>query len=84
MIPRSRYAVTVPVGSIAEVLLPKLGRGSGVGVKEGGKTVWAGGKLVGGGGVVAGVLRGAELEHEISIEVGSGSYDFSVHSPASF
>ncbi len=64
--------VTVPVGSIAEVYLPKIG--GGIEILEGDKVVWKAGEL----SKVEGILSAREEDDRIIIEVGSGSYSFTV------
>ena len=72
------YGVTVPMGSIATVVLPTMGHPSAT-IDEANLTVWGAGKFVGGG--ISGV-RGGSADAEggtVSIEVGGGSYSFRVH-----
>ena len=72
------YGVTVPMGSIATVVLPTMGHPSAT-IDEANLTVWGAGKFAGGG--ISGV-RGGSADAEggtVSIEVGGGSYSFRVH-----
>ena len=62
----------VPVGSEAEIVLPKLNLRN-VLVAEGGKPVWAAGKFAPG---AEGVLGAAEVGATIVIKAGSGRYVF--------
>ncbi|MEM2698126.1 MAG: family 78 glycoside hydrolase catalytic domain [Ignisphaera sp.] len=64
--------VTVPVGSVAEVYLPKIGKE--VEILEGGKVVWKAGEL----SKVNGILSVREESDRVVIEIGSGSYSFEV------
>ncbi|MEM0227705.1 MAG: alpha-L-rhamnosidase C-terminal domain-containing protein, partial [Ignisphaera sp.] len=64
--------VTVPVGSVAEVYLPKIGKE--VKILEGGKVVWKAGEL----SKVNGILSVREESDRVVIEIGSGSYSFEV------
>ncbi|MCS7112010.1 MAG: family 78 glycoside hydrolase catalytic domain [Ignisphaera sp.] len=64
--------VAVPVGSTAEVHLPKMGKD--IEVLEGGRAVWKAGGLT----KVEGVLSAREEDGRIVIEIGSGSYSFEV------
>ncbi len=64
--------VTVPVNTMAEVSVPKLGLGA-VAVSEGGKAVWE--KSVFRPGV-AGIGAGEESGDAITFRVGSGLYNF--------
>jgi len=68
------YNVVVPVGSTARVFLPKMGKSS-VMITESQNTVWSSGAFVKG---VSGVLDGTDEGHEITLSVGSGSYNFIV------
>jgi hypothetical protein len=74
------YSVTIPVGSLAEVILPKMGMGAKVVIQESGHQVWANGHFV--GAAIAGLSSATALEHEVRVAAGSGSYTFTVHSPA--
>jgi alpha-L-rhamnosidase len=75
--------VTVPVGSIAQVVIPKDDEMGDVVVREGDRVVWEKGKFVPGTpGVISG-KEGAEpisflapTKEAISLEVGSGQYSF--------
>ena len=67
-----RLEVTVPVGSTAEVVVPKMNLRD-VEVREGGKPVWAEGKYVAG---APGVTSANESGDDIRIVVGSGTYVF--------
>jgi alpha-L-rhamnosidase len=67
-----RYEVTIPVGSNAEVVLPKFNFAS-VEVREGGKLLFKDGQLQPG---VAGVASVKEAEKTVTIEAGSGHYVF--------
>ena len=62
----------VPVGSEAEIVLPKLNLRN-VSVAEGGKPVWTDGKFAAG---AEGVLGAAEVGATIVIKAGSGRYVF--------
>jgi alpha-L-rhamnosidase len=67
-----RMDVTVPVGSTAEVIIPKLNLRN-VSVTEGGKIVWQDGAFRAG---ASGVSAARETSGAIIVEVGSGSYAF--------
>jgi alpha-L-rhamnosidase len=67
-----RMELTVPVGSVAEVHIPKLGLNEVV-VEESGRALWKAGKLEPG---VAGITSGKESASEIVFEIGSGAYVF--------
>jgi len=67
-----RLEITVPVGSTAEVHVPKLGLNN-VQVDEGGRAVWKGGKFEAG---ATGVTAAKEVGGSVVVEVGSGSYVF--------
>jgi alpha-L-rhamnosidase len=62
----------VPVGSEAEIVLPKFNL-RGIVVREGGKTIWTGNKFAPG---VPGVLGVQETAAAIEIKAGSGHYVF--------
>ncbi len=64
--------VTVPVGSSAEVVIPKLFLRN-VSVEEGGKPVWSKGVFQPG---VSGVTGARETSSAVIVEIGSGSYVF--------
>jgi alpha-L-rhamnosidase len=67
-----RVEAVVPVGSAAEILIPKFNLRN-VKVTEGGKTVWENGQYVAG---VAGVAGAADKDGLIRIKAGSGRYAF--------
>ena len=67
-----RMEVTVPVGSSAEVVIPKLNLRN-VSVEEGGKPVWQDGAFRPG---VSGVNTARETSNAVIVEIGSGSYVF--------
>lgn len=71
------YAVEVPTGSIATIVLPTMGRLSPT-IKEGNRTVWHRGQFVGGG--IAGVRSAIANAQSgtVSVEVGGGSYAWRV------
>ena len=70
-----RLEVIIPVGSTAEVHLPKLNNWQEVEVMESGRTVWKGDQLASG---VPGISAGRQTRDEIILEVGSGRYLFEV------
>ena len=80
------YTVTVPSGSTASVVLPTFGVKSsdtGLTVKEGGVAVWAKGAFVGSSvdGVVS-AAAGLDLSGpNVAVEIGSGTYTFTVFAP---
>ncbi|MHC4199007.1 MAG: family 78 glycoside hydrolase catalytic domain, partial [Planctomycetota bacterium] len=66
--------VAIPVGATATVSIPTPGREAAmVTVTEGGGAVWRDGAFVAG---VAGVTGGRQDEGFVTLEVGSGSYEF--------
>jgi len=67
-----RLEVTIPVGSEAEVRIPKLGRSS-VTVRESGKPVWAKDAFQPG---AAGVTGAKQDDQTVTFQVGSGHYVF--------
>ncbi len=67
-----RYEVTIPVGSEADIVLPKFNFRD-VEVKEGGKLVFQAGKFVAG---ADGVTGAKDAEKTVTIEAGSGHYVF--------
>jgi len=67
-----RVEAVVPVGSSAEIVIPKLNRRN-VTVTEGGQAVWQDGKFTAG---VAGVADATDGGGAIRITVGSGRYAF--------
>lgn len=67
-----RYEVTIPVGSGADIALPKFNLRDAE-VRESGKPVFQAGKFVAG---VAGVTSAKEDEKTVTIEAGSGHYVF--------
>jgi hypothetical protein len=62
----------VPVGSAAEVVIPKFNLRT-IKVTEGGKALWENGKFVAG---VPGVEGAADKDGAIRIKIGSGRYVF--------
>jgi hypothetical protein len=69
---RVRLEAVVPVGSTAEVVLPKFNF-KNVTVRESGQIIWeAGGFKTG----VSGVQKVEEKQNSLVIQVGSGRYDF--------
>jgi alpha-L-rhamnosidase len=70
-----RLEVIIPVGSTAEVHLPKLNNWQEVEVTESGRTVWKGDQFATG---VPGISAGRQTRDEIILEVGSGRYLFEV------
>lgn len=70
-----RLEVLIPVGSTAEIHLPKLNNWRDVEVTESGRTIWKGEKLVAG---AEGITAGKETRDEIVLEAGSGRYVFEV------
>jgi alpha-L-rhamnosidase len=67
-----RYEVTIPVGSDADITLPKFILRD-VEVRESGKPVFQAGKFMAG---VAGVTGAKEDEKTVTVEAGSGHYVF--------
>jgi len=67
-----RYEVTIPVGSDADIVLPKFNFRD-VEVHESGNPVFQGGKFLAG---AAGVTGAKEAERTVTIEAGSGHYVF--------
>jgi alpha-L-rhamnosidase len=67
-----RIEITVPVGSTAEVDIPKLGW-NGMTVKEGSVDVWKNGKFAAG---APGISSAQETLNAIVFQTGSGSYVF--------
>jgi len=67
-----RLKARIPVGSTAEIHLPKIG--GVVEVAEGGVTLWRGGPA----SRVPGILSAREEAGWVVVEVGSGSYSFEV------
>jgi len=67
-----RMEVTVPVGSTAEVIIPKMNLRN-ISVGEGGKPVWQDGAFRPG---VPGVSAARETSSAVIVQVGSGSYVF--------
>ena len=67
-----RVEVTVPFGSEAEVVIPKLGIRD-IKVSEGGQTIWAADKFVAGG---AGIGGAVDKDGAIRITTGGGRYVF--------
>ncbi len=67
-----RLEAVVPVGSSAEIRLPKFNWRE-IEVSESGRTVWKGDQFVSG---APGVNRAQQTRDEIVFEVGSGRYDF--------
>ncbi len=67
-----RVEVTIPFGSEAEVVIPKLGIRN-IRISEGGQPVWAGDKYVGG---AAGVAGAVDKDGAIRIQTGGGRYVF--------
>ena len=70
----AKVEVTVPFGSEAEVVIPKLNLRD-IKVSEGGKTIWADGKYVGG---VTGVAGAVDKDGAIRVQVGGGRYAFAL------
>jgi len=62
--------INVPVGSIAEIHLPKIEKE--IEIFEGGRSIWKNGKL----SIVEGIISAREEKDRIVIEIGSGSYSF--------
>ena len=69
-----RVEAVVPVGSAAEVVIPKFNLRN-VKVTEGGKAVWENGKFVPG---VAGVEGAVDKDGAVRIKIGSGRYAFTL------
>ena len=77
------YKVTVPVGSVATVVLPLMSAtAASVGVTEGGRSVYAKGSYVPGvKGITSAKLQqmyATGTAQAIAVEVGSGTYSFAV------
>ncbi|MGZ5556112.1 MAG: hypothetical protein ACXW3H_10565, partial [Candidatus Aminicenantales bacterium] len=68
----ARVEATIPFGSQAEVVIPKLGIRN-IKITEGGQTIWAGDTYVAG---VAGVLGAVDKDGTIRIQTGGGRYVF--------
>ncbi|MGZ5496735.1 MAG: alpha-L-rhamnosidase C-terminal domain-containing protein, partial [Candidatus Aminicenantales bacterium] len=68
----ARVEVTIPFGSQAEVVIPKLGIRN-IKITEGGQTIWAGDTYAAG---VAGVLGAVDKDGAIRIQTGGGRYIF--------
>lgn len=66
--------VTLPVNSRATVSVPKMGL-LRVTITEGSETVWVDGAFVGG---VQGITGGSESAGDVTFEVGSGDYSFTM------
>jgi alpha-L-rhamnosidase len=69
-----KLEVTIPVGSEAEIYLPKLGRASVV-VRESGKAVWAKDAFQAG---AAGLTGAKQTDQAVVLQTGSGRYVFEV------
>jgi alpha-L-rhamnosidase len=69
-----KLVIDVPVGSMAELHLPKIAKS--VEVVESGKTIWREGKFT----PTEGIISAKEEKEEIVIEIGSGSYNFELTS----
>jgi alpha-L-rhamnosidase len=67
-----RVAVTIPFGSEAEVVIPKLGIRD-IKISEGGQTIWADGHYVAG---AAGVSGAVDKDGAIRVRTGGGRYVF--------
>jgi alpha-L-rhamnosidase len=67
-----RVEVTIPVGSEAEVVIPKLGIRD-VRVTESGKTIWTGDKFIAG---PAGITAAEDKDGAIRVRTGGGRYTF--------
>jgi len=67
-----RVEVIVPMGSEAEIVIPKLGIRN-ITVTESGRTVWAGDKFHAG---IDGIVDGADKDGAIRVKTGSGRYVF--------
>jgi alpha-L-rhamnosidase len=67
-----KLEVVIPVGSEAEIYLPKLGRGS-VTIFESGKPVWSKDVFQAG---VPGVTGAKQTDRTVIIQAGSGRYTF--------
>jgi alpha-L-rhamnosidase len=67
-----RLEVAIPVGSVAEVRLPK-GEWRDAVIRESGREVWKNGNLQAG---VPGVYSGKEEDGAVLLDVGSGNYEF--------
>ena len=70
-----RLEVLIPVGSTAEVHLPKLNNWQDIEVLESGRTVWKGDQFAGG---IPGITAARQTRDEIVLEVGSGQYVFEI------
>jgi hypothetical protein len=68
--------VTIPVGSTAEIRLPKLGIGDPV-VKESGTIAWKGKAFQPG---AAGLAGARDTDDSILFQAGSGTYHFELSS----
>ncbi|MGZ5498510.1 MAG: alpha-L-rhamnosidase-related protein, partial [Candidatus Aminicenantales bacterium] len=68
----ARVEVTIPFGSQAEVVIPKLGIRN-IKITEGGQTIWASDTYAAG---VAGVLGAVDKDGAIRIQTGGGRYVF--------
>ena len=69
---RLKLDVTIPVGSTAEIVVPKLGRSS-VAISESGKPIWAKDIFQAG---VPGLTGAKQADRTVTIEAGSGHYVF--------
>jgi alpha-L-rhamnosidase len=67
-----RVEVTIPGGSEAEVVIPKLNIRN-IKVSEGGKTIWGSDKFIVG---AAGVIGAVDKDNAIRIKMGGGRYVF--------
>ncbi len=67
-----RVEVTIPAGSEAEVVIPKLGIRD-IRISEGGKPIWADGKFLAG---PAGIAGAEDKDGAIRIKTGGGRYVF--------
>ena len=65
--------VSIPVNSVATVVIPKEEDLTEVTVREGERVVWESGKFVPG---VPGVTGGRQASGDVVLEVGSGRYSF--------
>ena len=72
------YAVTVPVGSTATVVLSAFGGGAKSEVTESGTAVWSKGAYVPGAAGITGATCDGK---SIGVSVGSGRYVFTVATP---
>jgi alpha-L-rhamnosidase len=66
--------VTIPANCCARVSVPKMGLAD-VTITEGGQAVWVDGAFVGG---VSGIVGGSERAGDVTFEVGSGDYAFTM------